>query len=302
MKLNTFNKMEEPTPLHQLGENLYAKLEWQNPAGSSKYRPARNMIVQALEAGLLKPGQTVVESSSGNLGLALAHVCHEAGLGFHCVVDPNTPPYTLESLRQSGAEITRVHRPDPVSGSFLDARRSTARNIFRQDPDRYFWPDQYSNPNNPWAQMETIKELQQQLGRLPDLLICAVGSWGTAVGCTLSLRRLGSNCRVLAVDGQDRLDLCVPGLSYGRRPSFEVLPGDQLPPLHAVETSRALQGCRRLWHDHRLDVGGSSGAVWSAYHDLELDPKERVVLLFADDGSKYRHLVWGAGDIGRLAS
>ncbi len=288
---------EQPTPLRRLCPNVYAKLEWHNPAGSSKYRPARNMILTSLTRGALRPGQTVVESSSGNLGLALAHVCREQGLNFHCVVDPNTPEYTLKALRRYGTRLSRVDRPDRQTGSFLVARRALARQLQQQNQADYYWPDQYSNPHNPGAQQDTIKELREQLGGLPDYLICAVGSWGTAVGCAQALAHLGSTCKLIAVDGMAHGNLWVPGLGYGRRPDFPNFKMSLITKIISVTPSRAIQGCRRLWERHQIDVGGSSGAVWSAYRKLNLDPAARVVLLLADDGRKYRQLVWGRSEV-----
>src|SRR5690348_16623491 len=104
------------------GFNLYAKIEAFNPGGSVKDRAALSIIENALAMGLIKPGHTVIESSSGNMGIGLAQVCAYYGLQFICVVDPKTTRLNIEILKAFGATVDLVSTPDPQTGEFLQAR------------------------------------------------------------------------------------------------------------------------------------------------------------------------------------
>src|SRR5262245_57683446 len=108
---------------------LYAKLEGLNPGGSMKDRPAFVIIKHAMESGLLKPGTTVIESSSGNMGIGLAQACLYFGLKFICVVDPKTTPQNIRLLEAYGAEVNLVTEPDPVTGEYLQARLNQVQTL-----------------------------------------------------------------------------------------------------------------------------------------------------------------------------
>lgn len=149
------------TPLVRLSKlfplapfELYAKLEALNPGGSIKDRPAVEIIAQGLRSGTIGAGTVIVESNSGNMGIALAQACRYHGLRFICVVDPKTSPQNLKVLRAYGAEIDLVAEPDPASGEFLQARLDRVQALVRQ-VDGAVWPNQYESSHNPGSHFRT---------------------------------------------------------------------------------------------------------------------------------------------------
>src|SRR5690242_11038862 len=130
--------------LGDLHFQLYAKLEAFNPGGSIKDRAAFAIITDALERGSLKPGMTVIESSSGNMGIGLAQACAYYGLRFVCVIDPKTTKQNINILEAYGAEVDLVTEPDPHTGEYLQARLDRVRALLKSIPNSY-WSDQYSN-------------------------------------------------------------------------------------------------------------------------------------------------------------
>jgi cysteine synthase len=120
--------------------HLFAKLEMLNPGGSTKDRPALNIIRRAVESGALRPGAVVIESSSGNMGVGLAQACSYYGLKFICVVDPKTMQQNINILRAYGAEVDLVVEPDPVNKDFLLARLNRVRQLLAST-DNSFWPN-----------------------------------------------------------------------------------------------------------------------------------------------------------------
>src|SRR5262249_38714438 len=143
--------------------DLYAKLEAFNPGGSIKDRAALSIIGHALETGAIGPGMTVIESSSGNMGIGLAQACAYFGLRFICVVDPKTTRQNINILKSYGVEIDLVAQPDPVTGEFLQARIHRVKALLRST-ENSFWPDQYSNIYNAVAHHQTMHEIVIALG------------------------------------------------------------------------------------------------------------------------------------------
>jgi len=277
---------------------VFAKLEGFNPSGSAKDRTARSLIEAALSDGRLVPGKTVVESSSGNLGIGLAQVCRFYGLRFICVVDPKTARKNLEILHAYGATIDMVETPDAATGEYLPARLRRVKVLLNEMPDAY-WPDQYSNPNNPRAHHQTMREIVDDLGYEPDYLFCATSTCGTLRGCAEYLRAKGLRTQVIAVDA---LGSVIFGPTQGRR----LIPGhgaSVVPRLFSMAlASRVLhvsdfdciRGCRRLLSVEAIMIGGSSGAVVSAWEHARQDLTHPycAVLIFPDRGERYLDTIY----------
>ena len=121
--------------------DLYAKLELLNPGGSTKDRPALNIIRHGMEIGVIREGTVIVESSSGNMGIGLAQACAYYGLRFICVVDAKTTSQNIRLLEAYGAEVDLVATPDEQTGEYLHARIARVRSIVEQT-ENSFWPDQ----------------------------------------------------------------------------------------------------------------------------------------------------------------
>lgn len=277
---------------------LFAKLEAFNPAGSIKDRTALCIIESALEEGLLSPGKTVIESSSGNMGIGLAQVCGYFGLHFICVVDPKTTKLNIEVLNAYGAEIDLVTAPDPDTGEFLQARINRVKELQRVISDS-FWPDQYSNINNAMAHHQTMHEIAMELEGQVDYLFCATSTCGTLRGCVEYLRENGLRTMVIAVDaigsvifGGQKGKRLIPGHGAAVRP-YLFQPGLADECIHMSDLECVI-GCRRLVSQESILVGGSSGAALMAVERI----KDRIpygatcVVIFPDRGERYLDTIY----------
>lgn len=168
--------------------DLYAKLELLNPGGSSKDRTALSLLREAWEEGRITSASTIVESSSGNLGIGIAQFCTYMGVRFICVVDSRTTPVNLKILEAYGVEIDMVRDCDAPSGDLLRARIARVQQLCEEIPDS-FWPNQYANTANSRAHQTTMREIYESLQGKVDYLFVATSSCGTLRGCAEFLRR-----------------------------------------------------------------------------------------------------------------
>ena len=307
------------TPLIELdrlfsgGPRVFAKLECRNPAGSAKDRPAAAVLKDALATGAIRPGDTVVESSSGNFGVALAQQARWHGLRFVCVVDPRTNDATRRLIEAYGGEVHTVTRPDPDTGDWLVARILAVQQLVESNP-RAWWPNQYANTLNAAAHRDgTMAEILDDLGHAPTALYVATSSTGTLVGCTEGLRRHGHDTRVVAVDAWGsvlfagaRGDRKLPGFGAGTVPALAALARPDA--LTRVSDLDCVVGCRRLVAREALLMGASAGGVVSALaldlaeHRADYRAEDEVVLIFHDGGERYLDTVydddWVASELG----
>lgn len=279
--------------------SLYAKLEGFNPAGSAKDRAALRTIEDALADGRLAVGGTVVESSSGNMGLALAMVCAWYGLRFICVVDPHTTPTNVQIMKAYGAEVVIVDHEDPTTRSYLPTRLRRVQELLDATPAA-FWPNQYENWSGVAAHHDTLApEIAEQLGRMPDWLFVAVGTCATVQGCATWFHDQGAVTRVVGVDSEGSVVLGgtaaprkIPGIGSVRQSSFldpALLAERVLVP--EVESARS---CRELGRTEAILAGGSAGATLAAVAALagRFAPDDVVVAVLPDRGSRYLELLF----------
>jgi N-(2-amino-2-carboxyethyl)-L-glutamate synthase len=293
------------TPLVRLrrlfshGPQVYAKLELLNPGGSVKDRPARYIIERGLRDGTIPPGATIVESSSGNFGIALAMAARIYELDFVCVVDPRIAPLNLRILRQLGARVEMVTRPDPYGG-YLHTRLERVQELLGELPGAY-WIDQYANDLNARCHYDGIgTEIVEALGEEPvDVLVAAVSTSATLMGAARRLRDAWPAIRVVAVDAQgsvifggpaSRRDL--PGIGSSRTP--ELLCADEVDEVLYVDDFDSARGCRELLRGEGILAGGSSGAAIAAVQRIAatLPPSARIVTILPDRGERYMDLVY----------
>lgn len=183
----------------QSGVEVLAKLELMNPGGSMKDRSARHIVETGLAGGTIRPGSVLVESSSGNFGIALAMAARIHGLDFVCVVDPKTTSANLALLRHLGATVEVVTQPDDAGG-YLHTRIRRVEEIVARIPGAV-WINQYANDLNWQAYYHgTGAELTEQLVRPPQYLFAAVSTTGSILGCARRLRERFPGLRVVAVD------------------------------------------------------------------------------------------------------
>jgi N-(2-amino-2-carboxyethyl)-L-glutamate synthase len=199
-----------------LGRRLYLKIEGMNFAGSIKLKPAREMVERAEREGKIGPGSVLVESSSGNLGVALSMIAASKGYRFVCVIDPRCNPATRQLMESLGAQVDLVTEPNPTDG-FLGARLDHVRGLCDSD-DRYVWLNQYANPGNWGAHYRwTAPEIAAQFPDL-EVLFVGTGTTGTLMGCARYFREHRPDVRIVAVDS-------VGSVTFGGQPATRLIPG-----------------------------------------------------------------------------
>lgn len=284
------------------------KLESENRWGSSKDRTALGLLRALEERGELRPGATVVESSSGNLGVALAALARERGYGFVAVVDPRVSVANLGAMRELGAHLELADEPDD-HGGYLLARLRRVQELV--DGEGHAWTNQYGNPANPGIHYaETAPELWRQSADACDAVFVAVSTGGTLAGIARYLRETAPQVQVVAVDVVGSVALGFPAgprLLTGigsARPSEFLVPADYDAAV-LVTTEEAVAHCRALAAATGVSVGGSSGAVLAACAGyLALHPDcGTAVCICPDGGAKYLDTIYrddwlGARDLG----
>lgn len=278
---------------------VYAKLELLNPMGSSKDRAVCSMLVSAIREGEVIPGKTtVIESTSGNTGVALASICKYFRLPLICVVDERLTPRHASLLRAFGATIDLVTIPDPATGELLPARLNRVKELLEKHRPS-FWPNQYSNAANARAHVITCSEIFRQLGHAPSYIFCATGTCGTLRGCADYIRAEGQSTALVAVDAvgsrifnQPPQRRIIPGLGSAIRPPL--VEGIPLERIVHVSEMEAVMGSRRLLNSEAILAGGSSGAAMAALSRCTdiLDKPGSVVVILADSGERYLDTIY----------
>ncbi|MDK9496103.1 ATP-grasp domain-containing protein [Streptomyces katrae] len=302
------------TPLVRLetdapeGVEVYAKLELQNPFGM-KDRVARHILLEARRLGTLRPGARVVESSSGTMALGVALVGRALGHPVHIVTDPRIDSLTLTKLRALGCEVDVV---ETMNGQgWQGARLDRLARVLARDPDA-FWPQQYTNPDNPAAYRALAAEILDDLGPI-DTLVGAVGSGGSLCGTTRALRRTLPDLRAVGVDcvgsalfGQpDRPGRLQSGLGNSLLPAN--LDRRLIQEVHWLNDHEAFAATRDLAREQQIFAGNTSGSVYRVLQDLarRSAPGSRVVGIFPDRGDRYAGTVyddryWADHQVGSL--
>ncbi|HEY1353942.1 MAG TPA: pyridoxal-phosphate dependent enzyme, partial [Ktedonobacteraceae bacterium] len=205
-RLDTASYRLGNTPLQKVSlaldggpREIHLKLEAANPTGSIKDRTGYSLMQTLERRGLLRAETVIVESTSGNLGVALASLCQIGGYGFIAVVDPKTTQENLARMQALGARIELVDQPDAYSG-YLLSRLQRVQELCQASP-HYRWTDQYASPANPQIHYEmTGPEIYRQMHGKIDALFLAVSTGGTLAGIGRYLREVSPHTRVIAVD------------------------------------------------------------------------------------------------------
>jgi len=266
------------------GVRIFAKLEGFNPGGSVKDRPALRMVQEGLRTGKLHPGKTILDSTSGNTGIALAMIGKVLGYPVELVMPSNVSLERKQIIHAYGA---RVVYSDPLEGS--DGAIRLCRTILENNPDTYFKPDQYFNPMNPQAHYETTgPEIYRQTHQSITHFVAGIGTGGTVMGTGRYLKEMNSAIQVVAVEPDDALH----GLEGLKHMASSIVPGiyheEQLDKKIPLSTDDAYSMVYRLSQDEGILVGQSSGAAMFAA--LTIARKLRtgtIVTVFPDFGDKY---------------
>src|SRR5258705_3884076 len=263
---------------------IYAKLEGFNPGGSVKDRPAWRMVQEGLRSGKLQPGTTILDSTSGNTGIALALVGSVLGYPVELVLPANV---SAERKQIIGAYGAKAIYSDPLEGS--DGAIRMCRKILETDPEKYFKPDQYFNPMNPQAHYEnTGPEIYRQTNGTITHFVAGIGTGGTIMGTGRYLKEVNPRIQVIAVEPDDAMH----GLEGLKHMATSIVPGiyhaQELDDKISVGTEEAYEMVYALGQTEGILVGQSSGAAMIAALKVAQSIREgTVVTVFSDFGDKY---------------
>lgn len=279
------------------GQSLYLKCEGFNFAGSIKLKAATAMVEAAERDGRLKPGSILIESSSGNLGVALSLLAASKGYQFLCVTDSRCNLVTRRLMEALGSQVHIITEPDPVGG-LLGARLNHVRSLCASD-DHYLWLNQYENAENWGAHYRrTAPEIGRAFPHL-DVLFVGAGTTGTLMGCARYFREWHRRVRVIGVDAVGSVTFggpparrMIPGLGTSVRPAL--LDESYVDEVVMVEEIATIRACYRLAQRGFL-FGGSTGTVVSgAMSWLRENGSETMtaVALAPDLGERYLDTIY----------
>ena len=266
------------------GVRIFAKLEGFNPGGSVKDRAARKMIEVGLADGSLRPGKTIIDSTSGNTGIALAMVGAVVGYPVELVMAENVSRERKKIIEAYGAKIIFSDAMESSDGAILLSRK-----LIEQNPAKYFKPDQYNNEANPLAHFETTgPEIWRQTRGQVTHFVAAMGTGGTLMGTGRYLKSVNRNIQVIGVEPDDPMH----GLEGLKHMASSIVPGiyheNELDSKIAVGTEVAYDMVYTLGHDEGILVGQSSGAAMIAAIKVAQSIRQGcVVTIFPDFGDKY---------------
>jgi cysteine synthase B len=279
------------TPLVELrrvrpprGARILAKLEGHNPGGSVKDRPALWMVQSAEDEGLLKPGKVILEATSGNTGIGLAMVGAFKGYRVKLALPECVSMERRQTLLAYGAELDVTPCHEGADGAILAADR-----LLDEDPERYYRPDQYANPNNWRSHYEsTAPELWAQTGGEIDAFVAGMGTGGTLMGMSRRLREYNADVQIVGVEP-------VPGHAIQglKNMSESIVPPiyerERLDRVVSAADRPAFAMTQRLALEEGLFCGMSSGAAVCAALQVaaDMDPSDTVVVLLPDRGDRY---------------
>jgi N-(2-amino-2-carboxyethyl)-L-glutamate synthase len=277
---------------------VYLKLEGANPAGSVKDRTGYALVQDLEHRGLLHEDSIVIESTSGNLGVALAFICRARGYPFLAIIDPKTTAENLARMQALGARIELVNEPD-ANGGYLLSRLERVQS-YLQASHKYIWTDQYANSANPSIHYTTTgPEIYRQLNGKVDAVFVAVSTGGTVAGIGRFFRQASPTTCIIGVDVHGSVIFDTPpgprkltGIGSSRRSSF--ISKDLYDTHLLVGDEEAFAFCHALYAATGIKVGGSSGAVLAACCAYLADhPQlEHVVCLCSDTGENYSSSIY----------
>jgi cysteine synthase A len=279
------------TPLVRV-DGVWAKLEYLNPSGSIKARIAKYMVEKAEDEGLLKPGDTIVEASSGNTGNALSMVAAVKGYRMLVVMPSGMSPERVAISRGLGAEVLEV-------GDFhVNEALARARELGEQPG--YYCPRQFDSEwnveeNRTWLGPEILSQLPE--GTVPDALVMGIGTGGTLVGVGQAFREINPDVKLFGVEPDESCTiLCgetgkhaIEGISDGFVPTIYERHGEMVDGVYPVSSEDSLSNMFRIAREYGMFVGPSSGANLVVAHRIrEENPAlKTIVTLFCDEGEKY---------------
>lgn len=273
--------------------HISAKLEMFNPTGSIKDRAAQYILTHLVEQGIARPDRILIESSSGNFGIALAAFAKMLGLRFWCVIDPHINSINEQIIRCLAERVIKVDKPDETGGYLLTRIRTIE--ALQKEHDNIYWINQYANPLNMEAYYETLgKELCDEVSPI-DYAFIGVSSGGTIAGVSRKIKEVYPYCRIIAVDavgslifGGQAKKRYLPGIGSSITPS--ILQYACIDEVVHIREDEAAGCCYQLLKENQILAGGSSGMVLRAIQQYFTNPPDtdvNVVTIFPDRGERY---------------
>jgi cysteine synthase A len=284
------------TPLVRLARvapdiELFAKVEWYGPTGSVKDRIYAHMLAKAEAQGRLRPGMTIIECTTGNAGIACSAVAAIKGYACTIVMPEGMSPERKRMIQAYGAELVLT----PGAGTDIDLALAKMREIVAADPDRYFFPGEFENPDNPEAQLVSGEEIWTQTGGAVDAVVASQGTGGWITGVTRALKAHRPQVVAFAVEPAECPLISeqrwgthgVPGIGDGiipRNLDLGLMDG-----VVTVSTADSLEMARRMAREEGLLCGPSSGMnVVAALKVAAKHPElRRFVTVISDTGQRY---------------
>ena len=278
--------------------DVFLKLEGFNVSGSIKVKTAIGLIEDLERRGIVRPHETViVESSSGNLGIALSLVCAIKGYKFICVTDSNSTRANIRGMELYGATVLVVNDRD-ADGGFLTNRFRAIDDILQSEPNAV-WLNQYDNiANKNVHAAETANEIANEFENV-DWIFVGAGTTGTLAGISERLRQEFPKIKIVAVEPAGSVTFGgrpgnrnIPGIGTSLRPKLADLSNPDR--IVAIDEATTVETCLSFVRDYHLLVGGSTGTVLAAVQKLasEFTPGDTIVAISADLGDKYLDTVY----------
>jgi len=271
--------------------HLYTKLEFTNPSGSIKDRIAKYIVEEAESKGLLKPGYTIVEATSGNTGIALSMVAAAKGYGMLVVMPENMTGERVKIMTSLGANLCLTLKDEGFEGAIAKADK------IAKSSKRYFLANQFRNLDNIMAHYHTTgREILDQMNNDVDAFVAGVGTGGTLMGVGRALREQNPNVRIVAVEPEEAAILSgrkkirehkIAGIGDGFVP--EIVDMNQIDGVIAIKSDGAVEMARKISREHGLMIGISSGANALASFKVmdEIGQDKKVVTVFPDRTERY---------------
>jgi cysteine synthase B len=264
------------------GVEIYAKAEWQNPGGSVKDRAAARMIAEGEQSGALTTGKTILDATSGNTGIAYAMIGTAKGYKVKLCVPENASQERKLILRAFGAELVLTSPLESTDGAIREARR-----LYAESPDKYFYPDQYSNDANWRAHYDTTgpEIIEQTAGTLTHF-VAGLGTSGTFVGTARRLRQFNPAIKLISFQ---------PATAFHGLEGLKHMESAMVPKIYdasiadqdlRVESEDAFDMVRRLAREEGVMAGISSGAAVAAVLQVAKTLTSGIVVTVCPDGAE----------------
>ncbi|MEO1099206.1 MAG: 2,3-diaminopropionate biosynthesis protein SbnA [Bacteroidota bacterium] len=288
--------------------NLFVKVESYNPTGSVKDRAASYILDKLLKNGTINSETTIVESTSGNFGVALSAFCKHYNLSFIAVVDSHITTINEMLIRSNGAKIIKVTEPDKYGGYLLNRIKKVEE--LQSKINNSYWVNQYENPLNAKAYYQSLgKELCFQIEEM-DYVFLGISSGGTITGVSKKIKENFPRAKVIAVDVEGSqifknspMKRYIPGIGSSLKP--KIIEDALIDDVVITDEVSTIQACYELLQKYNFFVGGSSGSVFAGIKKFFADmPKEKVniVSVFPDRGERYFDTIYNKKWVERVIS